>query len=126
MRRIGYDADTQTYTYRDADGSLWEGAPGARYGKLTQIEGPKPAQRRTPPPSPPPRHKDHSDDSPVESTDQRQTTSFTDFSQVDHNEDPPVVRNEDWRLLAPFLLIVCLFLLLIWHILNGNTATVPH
>ena len=123
MRRIAYDADTQIYTYRDADGSLWEGAPGARYGPLTRVEGPKPARRRTPPPPPPPRHKA---DSPVESTDQRQTTPFKDFGQLDHNEDPPVVRNEDWRLLAPFLLIVCLSLLLIWHMLIGGTATVPH
>lgn len=34
MRRVGYDARTQTYTYRDADGSAWEGVPGARYGRL--------------------------------------------------------------------------------------------
>lgn len=121
MRRVGYDADTQTYTYRDADGSLWEGAPGARYGKLTQIEGPTPARRRTPPP--PPRAKDNS---PGESSDQRSTRPFTDFSQVDQNEDPPVVRHEDWRMLAPFLLLVCLILLLIWHMLSRSTATVPH
>ncbi|KAL2755684.1 carbohydrate-binding module family 50 protein [Sodiomyces alcalophilus JCM 7366] len=37
MTRIGYDADTQTYTYRDADGSHWEGAPGAQYGRLTRV-----------------------------------------------------------------------------------------
>ena len=36
--RIGYDADTQVYTYRDTnDGSTWEGAPGCRYGRLTQV-----------------------------------------------------------------------------------------
>ena len=34
MQRVGYDADTQTYTYRDQDGSYWEGDPGARYGLL--------------------------------------------------------------------------------------------
>jgi len=34
MRRVGYDADTQTYTYQDEDGSYWEGAQGARYGTL--------------------------------------------------------------------------------------------
>jgi hypothetical protein len=127
MRRIGYDADTQTYTYRDdADGSIWEGPPGSRYGKLTQIEGPKPARRRTPPPSPPPLPPRKKDDSPRESNDQRSTRPFTDFGQVHQNEDRPVVRREDWRMLAPFLLLVCLFLLLIWHLLSGNTATVTH
>jgi len=34
MERVGYDADTQTYSYRDSDGSYWEGDPGATYGVL--------------------------------------------------------------------------------------------
>lgn len=34
MRRVGYDADTQKYTYASADGSYWEGEEGAEYGKL--------------------------------------------------------------------------------------------
>jgi len=37
---IGYDADTQVYTFRDTDGSLWEGAPGCRYGAMHQVSGP--------------------------------------------------------------------------------------
>lgn len=42
MTRIGYDADTQVYTFRDATGSLWRGAPGCRYGKLFRVEPPSP------------------------------------------------------------------------------------
>lgn len=34
MRRVGYDADTQTYTYADASGTMYEGVPGARYGHM--------------------------------------------------------------------------------------------
>lgn len=35
MQRIGYDADTQIYTFRDAgDGTLWESEPGSRLGRL--------------------------------------------------------------------------------------------
>ncbi|KAK4099028.1 hypothetical protein N658DRAFT_498841 [Parathielavia hyrcaniae] len=37
MTRVGYDADTQVYTYRDSDGSHWEGAPGSRYGRLHRV-----------------------------------------------------------------------------------------
>ncbi|KAI1813922.1 carbohydrate-binding module family 50 protein [Poronia punctata] len=37
MKRIGYDADTQTYTFRDAEGHLWESAPGNRYGELRRV-----------------------------------------------------------------------------------------
>ncbi|KAM0335533.1 hypothetical protein ACHAQA_000581 [Verticillium albo-atrum] len=39
MTRTGYDADTQTYSYRDSDGSHWEGAPGNEYGRLTRVSG---------------------------------------------------------------------------------------
>ncbi|KAI0455418.1 hypothetical protein F5B21DRAFT_472236 [Xylaria acuta] len=37
MQRIGYDADTQVYTFQDADGALWESAPGNRYGQLRRV-----------------------------------------------------------------------------------------
>ena len=47
MTRIGYDADTQIYTFRDSDGSTWESAPGNQYGKLFRV--------KTPPAAPSPR-----------------------------------------------------------------------
>jgi len=34
MQRIGYDADTQTYTFRDASGAIYESESGNRYGEL--------------------------------------------------------------------------------------------
>jgi hypothetical protein len=37
MQRVGYDANTERYTFRDADGSLWEPAPGSRYGELRPV-----------------------------------------------------------------------------------------
>ncbi|KAF5384335.1 hypothetical protein D9615_003197 [Tricholomella constricta] len=37
MKRIGYDADTKVYTFRDRAGTLYRGAPGADYGTLTPI-----------------------------------------------------------------------------------------
>lgn len=37
MTRVGYDDDTQVYTFKDNDGSYWESAPGSQYGQLTQI-----------------------------------------------------------------------------------------
>ncbi|KAL2128354.1 hypothetical protein VTI74DRAFT_9295 [Chaetomium olivicolor] len=42
MTRVGYDADTQVYTYRDSDGSYWEGAPGCQYGKLHRVRSATP------------------------------------------------------------------------------------
>ncbi|KAL7953853.1 hypothetical protein V8C34DRAFT_40517 [Trichoderma compactum] len=40
MTRVGYDADTQVYTFSDIDGSLWVSAPGNQYGRLTRVSGP--------------------------------------------------------------------------------------
>ena len=38
MVRVGYDADTQQYTFRDmTDGSRWTGAPGCRIWQNDQV-----------------------------------------------------------------------------------------
>ena len=34
FQRIGYDADTQIYTFKSPEGELYESAPGNRYGEL--------------------------------------------------------------------------------------------
>ena len=34
MKRIGYDADTSRYIFRDRDGSLWQGEEGSEYGEM--------------------------------------------------------------------------------------------
>ncbi|KAF9690921.1 hypothetical protein EKO04_011208 [Ascochyta lentis] len=34
FERIGYDADTQVYTFKSPEGELYESAPGNRYGEL--------------------------------------------------------------------------------------------
>ncbi|KAJ3532019.1 hypothetical protein NM208_g8625 [Fusarium decemcellulare] len=36
MERVGYDADSQVYTFRDADGSYWESAPGNHRGSSSE------------------------------------------------------------------------------------------
>lgn len=45
FKRIGYDADTATYTYEDSDGNRYEGAPSCEYGVLTKIESSSPARQ---------------------------------------------------------------------------------
>ena len=34
MKRVGYDADSGRYLFRDKDGCLWEGQEGARFGEM--------------------------------------------------------------------------------------------
>ncbi|KAI0084216.1 hypothetical protein BDY19DRAFT_997931 [Irpex rosettiformis] len=41
MQRIGYDSDTRRYTFKDKQGAIWRGSPGAEFGgQLSQISGP--------------------------------------------------------------------------------------
>lgn len=37
FERIGYDADTQVYTFKSPEGELYESAPGNRYGELWPV-----------------------------------------------------------------------------------------
>lgn len=37
VKRVGYDADSETYSYRDSLGLKYEGAPGAQYGHLQRV-----------------------------------------------------------------------------------------
>lgn len=38
MKRVGYDADSGRYLFRDRDdGRLWEGQEGAQFGVMTRV-----------------------------------------------------------------------------------------
>ncbi|KIK61403.1 hypothetical protein GYMLUDRAFT_132902, partial [Collybiopsis luxurians FD-317 M1] len=37
FQRVAYDADTQRYTFKDREGTLYQSAPGESYGKLTPV-----------------------------------------------------------------------------------------
>ncbi|EFY89360.1 hypothetical protein J3459_014949 [Metarhizium acridum] len=37
ITRVGYDADTESYTFQDRSGSYWESRPGRRYGPLRRV-----------------------------------------------------------------------------------------
>ncbi|KAL2259633.1 hypothetical protein VTK26DRAFT_6624 [Humicola hyalothermophila] len=40
MTVVGYDADEETFTYRDANGTYWGTRPGNRYGDLRRVDRP--------------------------------------------------------------------------------------
>lgn len=48
MTRVGYDADEGVYTYRDADGSSWQGVPGSRYGPMFRVKKPSYSSQPSP------------------------------------------------------------------------------
>jgi hypothetical protein len=110
MRRVGYDADTGVYTYQDADGSYWEGSPGARYGELHRGMALSLSKLRL-------THTDASfvvgDGEPPESNDDDHLLG-TPKQQEQHIIDPA------WRMMAPFLLLICVFLLGVYVLLGGR------
>jgi hypothetical protein len=36
FKRVGYDADSGKYVFRDKEGQLWEGQEGERFGEMTR------------------------------------------------------------------------------------------
>lgn len=77
MRRVGYDADDQTYHYTDdaptGHGAHYVGAPGARYGSLRRVPVPDTAAPPPPPPKYQPVEKMHRRSAPPPPTRKNQT-----------------------------------------------------
>ncbi|KAI1167504.1 carbohydrate-binding module family 50 protein [Nemania serpens] len=99
MQRIGYDADTQVYTFRDADGGTWEGAPGNRYGQLRRV-----------------------DDATLPSygeDDESSPTQPLTYAGPDSPGSQPSWRQEMMPLLNWFLLVGLFLLVVIWFIARG-------
>ncbi|KAI0118750.1 carbohydrate-binding module family 50 protein [Nemania sp. FL0031] len=98
MQRIGYDADTQVYTFRDAQGGIWESAPGNQYGQLRRVQY----------------YGDHDDEESHSSPTQPLTYGGA--------GEPPQGswRQEMMPLLNWFLLVGLFLLVILWFISGGS------
>ncbi|KAJ8120284.1 hypothetical protein ONZ43_g2966 [Nemania bipapillata] len=96
MQRIGYDADTQVYTFRDAQGGIWESAPGSQYGHLRRVH------------DAPPSYGEDDESSP--------TQPLT-YAAPD---GPPVSWRQEMVPLLNWFLLVGLFLLVIFWLISGG------
>ncbi|KAF1919174.1 hypothetical protein BDU57DRAFT_512115 [Ampelomyces quisqualis] len=92
MQRVGYDADTECYTFRDAAGKFFESARGSRYGDL------RPATSAVP---------QATHDTPPEDIEQR-------------NQAIDQSNREAVRAMLPFALLVFVFLLVVLRVVNGG------
>ncbi|KAI1331103.1 carbohydrate-binding module family 50 protein [Xylariaceae sp. FL0255] len=101
MQRIGYDADDQTYTFRDADGSIWESAPGNRYGQLRRVTTTLPS---------------YGDDEEEEASATQPLNPFT----SEPTPEPASWRQEMMPLLNWFLLIGVCLLAFFWYLTRGT------
>ncbi|KAI1127769.1 carbohydrate-binding module family 50 protein [Nemania abortiva] len=94
MQRIGYDADTQTYTFRDAQGGIWESAPGNQYGQLRRVQ-----------------YGDHDDD---------ESSPTQPLTYAGPDSPPGSWRQEMMPLLNWFLLVGLFLLVILWFISGGS------
>ncbi|KAI0874787.1 carbohydrate-binding module family 50 protein [Hypoxylon argillaceum] len=101
MQRIGYDADTQVYTFRDAQGGTWESAPGSQYGRLSRVRDA----------AAPPAYAEEDDES---SPSQPLTYGPGGGAQ-------PSWRQEMMPLLNWFLLVGLFLLVVLWFISGGSS-----
>ncbi|MCJ1395412.1 hypothetical protein MMC18_008298 [Xylographa bjoerkii] len=129
MQRVGYDADTQTYTYQARGGNLWEGASGAKYGALRQVGAASD-------PSSASRAEELERLSEAASATKKKETYIPSPTEEHHEKPGEDILSEyasmgsaeqkDWRLFAPFLFLVCLSLLIVYHLLRAVPAADTH
>jgi len=101
MKRVGYDADSGKYFFRDNEGQLWEGQEGAEFGEMTRVSATQ------------------SDGDDVENGPRRE-----DGYQLltgDASQNGAVYRRHSggspYRMLFPFFLIIIVVLLLVWRLI---------
>jgi hypothetical protein len=97
VKRIGYDADTQRYTFCDKEGNLFESAPGSRYGEL------RPAGQVVP-----------------QATHYTPPENIEERTQLVEKDNRTAVRT-----MLPFALLVFVFLLLVFKATNGDFGGGP-
>lgn len=105
MRRIGYDADTGRYYFRDGNGGVWKSEEGSDYGELTKVsELPSSIAG-----------SNVMDDGDVEAA----STHSNGYHLLNTDPNSTMARNLNssaYRTLFPFFLIIAVVLLLVWRL----------
>ncbi|KAK2462859.1 hypothetical protein APHAL10511_005057 [Amanita phalloides] len=115
MKRIGYDADTQCYYFKDKDGSIWRGTAGAKYSEMTRVSSSHPSN----------------EERDIEEAGVRTGSSRKDGYQLLSADGPTMAHKTDinasaYRTLFPFFLLIAAVLLLVWRlVLSPTLSTAP-
>jgi len=119
MKRVGYDADTQRYYYRNDSGAIWAGAEGAEYGEMTRVSNIPTSISNA---------SSSRSDSDIEAA---PASSRSDGYQL-LTADPSrtmahkaQINTGAYRTLFPFFLIIAVVLLLIWRLILYPGLSVP-
>ncbi|KAL6307803.1 hypothetical protein BKA93DRAFT_726919 [Sparassis latifolia] len=110
MKRVGYDADSGKYYFRDQDGTLWEGAEGAEYGEM---------KRAAPSGS-------EDDENDLEAAPGRGDGYLPLSTSPDQAASAGQGLNTSaYRMLFPFILLVAVVLLLVIRLVHSPSAPEP-
>ncbi|KAF9078825.1 hypothetical protein BDP27DRAFT_1310237 [Rhodocollybia butyracea] len=107
VQRIGYDADTGRYIF-SSGGSTLQGPQGARYGEMTRVSG-----------------------SEAQNDDEEAPTRADGYQPLATDNNSPLAFRSDvnsnaYRTLAPFFLLIGVFLLLVWKLIYSGYKTAPN
>jgi len=111
MKRVGYDADTQKYYFKDQGGALWEGAEGTEFGELTKV-GHNTVHFAA---------NSTEDDDDVEARPDGYQALATDADAVPHKHR--VDNTNAYRTLFPFLMMVFVALLLVLRLVAPHASS---
>ncbi|KAF5340183.1 hypothetical protein D9758_014981 [Tetrapyrgos nigripes] len=125
MERIGYDADTGRYQFRDRASSVWQGQPGSQFGEMTRVSGP-PHQGSS---SAAGAGVETEDDDDLEAT-AAPTRMRRDGYQSLPMDTTPMARRQHvnpaaYRQLLPFFLIIGVILLLVYKFIVAPNLGPP-
>jgi len=102
FKRVGYDADSGKYIFRDKEGQLWEGQEGERFGEMTRVSVTTTTSQ--------------GDGDDVENGPQGQDG----YALLTGDDEGTVHRRyssgSPYRVLFPFFLIIVNVLLLVWRL----------
>jgi len=115
MKRIGYDADSERYYFRDRDGSIWVGEEGVEVGEMTRVSTlPASAVRRA---------EDDVEAAPRPRGNGYQLLSGDPTRPM--ATSAPFSQPSPYRTLFPFFLLIAVILLLIWRVILSPSVFSP-
>jgi len=121
MKRIGYDADSGRYYFRDSARSIWQGAVGAQFGEMTKVNA-LPASVTL---------EDTSDDDQRgDDLEASPRVRNGDYQLLSEDHSQPIIPRTtvnmgSYRTLFPFFLIIAVVLLLIWRLILSPGLSTP-
>ncbi|EMD32593.1 carbohydrate-binding module family 50 protein [Gelatoporia subvermispora B] len=119
MKRVGYDADTGKYHFRDQDGTLWEGPEGASYGEMRRVSGTPQVV------SQPDEAADEGDDleaAPARADGYQPLAADPSYPPHSASRGSQI---SSYRMMFPFFLLVVVVLLLVIRLVHSPSAIDP-